>query len=406
MRVRDNGLDAGARPTNTARVMSGPDASGGPAGHSNDHERLSSLARRVEELTTDIGSVLHANTSILFMTQQTIDVAVRALGPSPFASEGTPGFEEIDEVLASPARNAATAIGRLLDGLGERVDILPPGTLDQLHGWIEQLADPVAHLPIQESRASTLRTIACHVEDVLDRLPARQVKRELLRNARRAAREVERITALASLLQTRSAILQMDYTIRSFREFVTSDMRPSERVQKLSLGALIESAHTQLVEYARTSSVELRVRNQCPDAHILGVERELVRALANLIHNAIKYSWHRDKQHQPWVGVHLRREAHELLVTVENWGVPIDAREIEDGVIFKLGYRGKWSTDRGRLGTGVGLTDSREVIEKHRGRLDVTSRPARTWGPDEDDDEAYYRQPFITKVTIRLPEAL
>ena len=44
-----------------------------------ESERLQSLVRRVEELTTDIGSVLHANTSILFMAQQSIDAAIRAL---------------------------------------------------------------------------------------------------------------------------------------------------------------------------------------------------------------------------------------------------------------------------------------------------------------------------------------
>jgi signal transduction histidine kinase len=401
-----NTLDAALRSANTVRVMHESDAADADNGEDSGKERLRSLARRVEELTTDIGSVLHANTSILFMTQQTIDVALRALGPSPFAAEGTPTFEDIDQVSRAPAKHAAAAIQRLLDGLGERTDLLPPGTHDKLLGWIEQLIDPIAEISIPESRASTLRTIACHVEDVLDNLPARQVKREHLREARRAVREVERISVLSSLLQTRSAILQMDYTIRSFREFVTSDMRPSERPERLSLATLIESAHAQLVEYARTSAIEVRVRNQCPDAHILGVKRELVRAVANLMHNAIKYSWHREQQHKPWVGMHVHREAHELVIAIENWGVPIDAREIEDGIIFTLGYRGKWSMDRGRLGTGVGLTDSREVFEKHRGRLEVTSRPARTWGPDEHDDDDYYRQPFITKVTIRLPEAL
>jgi signal transduction histidine kinase len=93
-------------------------------------------------------------------------------------------------------------------------------------------------------------------------------------------------------------------------------------------------------------------------------------------------------------------------LSVENWGVPISARELEEGMVFELGYRGQWSTDRGRLGTGIGLTDARDVADKHTGALTSTSRPARSWGPDDPEDDEYYRQPFLTAVTFALPEAL
>jgi two-component system phosphate regulon sensor histidine kinase PhoR len=211
---------------------------------------------------------------------------------------------------------------------------------------------------------------------------------------------------LASLLQSRSAILQMDYTIRSFREFVTTNLRRAEPTERLQLAVLIEVANRQLVEYASASKVEIRVRNSAPDVLVLGVERELVRALANLVHNAVKYSWQRENGQHPWVDIHIHRQEQSVFISLENWGVPVSARELSEGMVFELGYRGKWATDRGRLGTGIGLTDSRDVVQKHRGEVTITSRPARTWGPDDPDDDEYYLQPFLTKVTIRLPEAL
>lgn len=371
-------------------------------------ERGRALARRVEELITDIGSVLHANTSILFMAQQSIDVALRALAPNPFTTEGTPSFSEVDRVLDKPAKNAARALDRLLDDAAQREDgpVFSADVEESLRDASSLLADHVAFIPIEESRASTLRTVACNVQDALDAVPARALNRERLRNARKSARDIERIAALASLMQTRSAIIQMDYTIRSFREFVTADMRPVERSQPLPLAGLIESAHTQLVEYARTSDVEIKLRNEAPDGRIQGVERELVRAIANLLHNAIKYSWRRDAEHKPWVRVTIRRAGRELVTEIENWGVPISRTELSEDMVFELGYRGKWSTDRGRLGTGIGLTDAREVIGKHRGVVELDSRPARSWGPEDPEDPRYYRQPFITRVTFRLPEAL
>lgn len=369
-------------------------------------ERERRLVQRVEELTTDIGSVLHANTSILLMAQQSIDAAIRSLAPNPFPADTAPTFQEVDRVLTGPAQSAARALEKLLASLADRADVLSPRIKRELDSSAALLANHAEYVPIEESRASTLRTVACRVQDILNDLPSNKVRREHVRNARRSVHDIERCAVLASLLQTRSAILQMDYTIRSFREFVTSDMRPDQPATALDLSRLIESSISQLVEYALTSNVEIKVRNDAARAQVQGVERDLVRAVANLLHNAIKYSWTRDAGHKPWVGVDIRRDGRDVTVAIENWGVPISLHELSKDMVFELGYRGKWSTDRGRLGTGVGLTDSREVIQQHRGSIELESRPARSWGPDDPDDEAYYRQPFVTRVTFRLPEAL
>lgn len=374
------------------------------AASEHDPERLRSLARRVEELITDIGSVLHANTSTLFMAQQSIDVAIRALGPNPFVA-ATPSVQDVDDAMGGPARALARALDKLAAVAGEREGAMDPQPLSELRGFVAILDDPIGRIPIEESRTSTLRTIACRIQDLVEDLPAGRLPRETVRQVRHAAREVERLAALAALLQTRSAILQMDYTIRSFREFVTTDMRRVEAPQELLVAALLDAAHAQLVEYARSSGVDIRVRNDAPDARVRGVERDLVRALANILHNAIKYSWHRDGSHRPWVSVHVHRHDQTVRVTVDNWGVPIGKQELSEGMVFELGYRGQWSTDRGRLGTGIGLTDARDVASKHKGQVIITSRPARSWGPEEDDDE-YYRQPFLTTVIFALPETI
>ncbi|MEM9492689.1 MAG: HAMP domain-containing sensor histidine kinase, partial [Myxococcota bacterium] len=273
-----------------------------------------------------------------------------------------------------------------------------------LEGHAELLEGFKEAVPVAEVRASTLRSVACDIQDILAAIPSGRLPRQKLRNLTRAAREVERIAAVSSVLQTRSAILQMDYTIRSFREFVTTDVRRAEQTTELQVSALLEEAHRQLTEYATSSEVDIRPRYQVGDARVRGIERELVRAFANLLHNAIKYSWRRDPHHRPWVGVSVHRDGSSICVVFENWGVPISEREIRDNLVFELGYRGKWSTDRGRLGTGIGLTDARDIALRHNGSITITSRPARSWGPDNRDHEEYYRQPFITTVTIALPE--
>lgn len=368
---------------------------------------MRALHERIHELITDIGAVLHANTSTLFMAQHAVDVALHALGPSPFRDDGVPTTAEVDAALSGPAQAAARAIEKLLQVLAERGDEgVDAATRAKLAGHAATLADFVTRIPIEESRASTLRTIARGIQDVADAAPPHTLPKEILRELRRAAHETERITALATLLQTRSAILQMDYTIRSFREFVTADVRHREPPRKLRVARLIESAYRQLAEYAHASHVQLRRKHDAPGAEVFGIKRELVRALANLLHNAIKYSWHRDRSDPAWVEVRVTRHEQWVCIAFENWGVPISKREIDEGMIFELGYRGKLSTDRGRLGTGIGLTDARDVAEKHKGRVTVESRPARAWGPEDPESEEYYRQPFLTTVTVWLPEAI
>lgn len=375
-------------------------------------ESAQALHRRIEDLTTDIGSVLHANTSTLMMSHSALDVAIRALGPNPFAPDKAPTAQEVDAMLAQPTQATVRALEKLVPLIvaPERADALPPELAGELADEFREhgitLADYTTHIPVEESRTSALRSLAHRIQDLLDQVPAGVLPREPVRNLRRAAREVERITALATLMQTRAAILQMDYSIRSFREFVTADLRRPEQRQRLKVAALIDTAHRQLADYALASNVEVRPRIQAPGVAIMGVERELVRAFANLLHNAIKYSWRRDGDQRPWVDILVQRQDGQVSIAFENWGVPVSSQEIDEGMVFELGYRGKWSTDRGRLGTGIGLTDSRDVAEKHRGTLVIRSRPARSWGPDDPEQEEYYRQPFITTVTVCIPEAL
>ncbi len=366
--------------------------------------------QRIHELTTDIGAVLHANTSTLLLAHHALDVAIRALAPSPFTNDGAPTNDEVEAALTGPATAAARAIDKVVALLAEpeRAATVPEvdALREELSDFAGTLADFVNAIPIEETRPSTLRTIACRIEQIVDGLPHQAFPKEVVRHLRQSAHEVERITALATLLQARSGILQMDYTIRSFREFVTTNLRPREPARRLRVAKLLESAYRQLADYAHSSHVMLRRKFDAPGAEVVGIKRELVRALGNLLHNAIKYSWRRERSDPAWVEVRVYRQDHNVCIAFENWGVPISAVELQDGLIFKLGYRGKLATDRGRLGTGVGLTDARDVAEKHKGRLLVESRPARPWGPDDPDSEEYYRQPFLTTVTLCLPETV
>jgi signal transduction histidine kinase len=121
-----------------------------------------------------------------------------------------------------------------------------------------------------------------------------------------------------------------------------------------------------------------------------------VRALLNILHNAIKYSWERRSPAKAFVLIEGWRDQHWVFLKVENWGVPITDKELQQGLIFKVGYRGINSSDRRRPGTGLGLYDTLKVIENHKGEMTISSDPSL--GNAKDD----YSNPFVTRVNLKL----
>ncbi len=375
-----------------------------------DYEtRLSEKALRdaVEELRFDIGRILHANTTTLVMVKQTLDAVIEAFEPRPFRDVSIPSSDEVEAHLAEAANRLANAIERLVESADEerRLKALAAPRWKRLQGFVDLLRTFRERIPTPESYSPTLRKIANEVGQIHASIAAGHLTRDLTRELQNSAWDMERLTNLVEVLETRAAVIQMDYTIHSLREFITSGARKdSEREQK-RVAALLEESTKRLAEYARSMKIEIEGKDVL-DAVVLVNEREMVRALSNLLHNAIKYSWRRDPQRTKaaWVSVRTRIQDQKVFIEFENWGVPVKREEIERGKVFELGYRGELSKDRGRLGTGIGLTDARRVAEAHGGWLEIESHPA-VRGLRDEKSEKYYHQPFLTKVTMVLPLA-
>ena len=371
------------------------------------HQREEKLARRVEELTFDIGRILHANTSTLLMAQQTLDGIAEALSQRPIQEIIARPLEDLDERLIQEAGWLANALDRLIEPTDaeRRRAALPATQWDALAARVTPLRQVRDLIPGVEMRVPSLRSVAHEIAAQCQAIAPGVLPRELIRDVVRAAAQLENTACLMDTIMTRMAIIQMDATLRSLRDFITADIRVHEEKKRLSLKLLIEQAITQVAEFARSSRVEIVRRDREFDLPVEGIERDLVRALSNLLHNAIKYTWRRDRARAPWVTIRAYMRDAFACVEIENWGVPIAREEIEQGLVFQLGYRGKWSKDRGRLGTGIGLTDAQRTAQAHYGELHVASRPAHPgWVKPEEPD--YYNQPFVTTVTFCLPEAL
>lgn len=371
----------------------------GRTGAMYDITQEAELRDRLDELTYDFGSVLHNYTTTLLMVQLSSEPLIRSLAPDPFPhnSEVTP--EQASDAVVTPASRLAEALGQLLDLSKEkgRAPALPDKEWKRLGELLAMLRCYKEEVSEIDVRPVVLVEAALEIFEVCGPLmESHRFSREGVGTLRSAAQNLLRVTNLISLHQMRDAVLEMDHQVRSLRDFVTTNAREPEEKEVCEIGALIRQSRSNLDHYASSRRVKFKLELQ--EAKVRVVRREVLRALTNLVHNAIKYSWSHNNSKSPWITIRTSVANDQVYIEFKNWGVPIKTEEIEQELIFKIGYRGQLSGDRGRVGTGIGLADARRIVRAHRGDLEVTSQPAVASRAVDD-----YSNPFITTVTIRLP---
>ena len=115
---------------------------------------------------------------------------------------------------------------------------------------------------------------------------------------------------------------------------------------------------------------------------VMGDPEELRAALSNLIDNAVKYSGDSVR-----VLVEVEPHAQSVLVRVSDKGIGLAPEELKH--VFKRFYRVPGQFMARVKGTGLGLYIVQSVIEKHGGKIEVSSA-----GPNQG-----------STFTIRLPRA-
>ncbi|WP_260924338.1 sensor histidine kinase [Novosphingobium sp. 9] len=138
---------------------------------------------------------------------------------------------------------------------------------------------------------------------------------------------------------------------------------PSDRVEVMAL------AQEVVGEFRGSAQVDFVAHSA--EAPVTGDRGQLGQVLRNLIDNALKYG----KEGGP---VEVTVEAARtgwVLVTVRDEGEGIAPEHLPR--ITERFYRADTSRSRAVGGTGLGLSIVKHIVERHRGRFDVDSRPGR-----------------------------
>jgi len=140
--------------------------------------------------------------------------------------------------------------------------------------------------------------------------------------------------------------------------------------QALNLYHVVEGVVEKYQAKAKTRSINIKVRGSANIPSVQGDEPSLERAIAGLVDNAIKFS--------PYGGTIEIRFAdlgNYVSVSVVDYGIGIDP-QIRPRIFDRFFHLEK-SNDEIYDGLGIGLSITRQVIQQHRGMLDVDSQPGK-----------------------------
>ena len=134
--------------------------------------------------------------------------------------------------------------------------------------------------------------------------------------------------------------------------------------------ALLAGVVTSIQERVRHEGFDigLDIEDTLP---LLSVDRTAFsQAITNLIDNAIKYSGESRK-----VSVRAAVEGKAAAIAVRDFGIGI--RKEDRQRLFERFYRGGDELTRTVKGSGLGLTLVKEIVEAHRGTIEVESEPGK-----------------------------
>jgi signal transduction histidine kinase len=130
---------------------------------------------------------------------------------------------------------------------------------------------------------------------------------------------------------------------------------------------ILVSIRDEMSDFAKDRGIRLNAVSNVSNLTFLGDRNQFVRALVNLVDNAIKFT-----QIDGDVEVTVNQKDSDIVFSVKDNGVGIPSELHEK--IFERFYRGQQKGIEHISGTGLGLSLVKAVVESHHGRIWVESK--------------------------------
>jgi len=143
-----------------------------------------------------------------------------------------------------------------------------------------------------------------------------------------------------------------------------------EQFEPVNLVEMVRRVASQLAGKMEARKIALRVKPDLFIPSVMGDRQNLERAFTALLDNAIKFSPEGGK-----VEIRLRRKGDQVGVEILDQGIGIQPEALPH--IFERFYHMDKSGGQLFEGLGLGLAITKQVIEQHKGHLDVVSAPGK-----------------------------
>jgi signal transduction histidine kinase len=139
---------------------------------------------------------------------------------------------------------------------------------------------------------------------------------------------------------------------------------------EVNLLDIINSAREEVWGMAQARKMRLDVETELDEAWIHGNADLLGRSITNLLTNAIKYS-----PENGVISIQLHEAQQEYRCCVQDQGHGIPAEELS--TLFNRFQRGSLWKLSAQSGAGLGLALVKATVQRHHGRVDVSSTPGK-----------------------------
>ena len=177
----------------------------------------------------------------------------------------------------------------------------------------------------------------------------------------------EKFLGIMQAQATRMARL-IDDLLSLSRIELNAHLQPSTPVE---LAPIVRQVVDGLMTLARDRGVDINVAAPSEHLVVLAERDELIRALENLVENALKYGAAGKRVDITLARGQTRAGAPEARITVRDFGPGIAPEHLPR--LTERFYRVDVSDSRAQGGTGLGLALVKHVLNRHGGRLSIES---------------------------------
>lgn len=165
---------------------------------------------------------------------------------------------------------------------------------------------------------------------------------------------------------------QMKHLVEDLFEFTKVQQHGAPmNLTTVDLSQLLVQVEAAFELEADQRGIQLTVTTTPDPLRIVADPAQLGRVFTNLVVNALKYG-----QGASYIRLRGRQQGDQVVVTVENDGVPIPPAAVAH--LFDRFYRVESSRSQATGGTGLGLAIVKSIVNLHHGTVTVQSTPAAT----------------------------